>query len=80
MSLRTLRAHFDGQHIRLDELGDLEPDTQLLVTVLQDQKPDEEREAWLFLSSKGLERAYGEDEVEYSSNLSKEPNPEYERK
>ncbi len=45
MSLRTLRAHFDGQHIRLDELCDLQPATQLLVTVLQEQKPDEEREA-----------------------------------
>jgi hypothetical protein len=66
MSLRTLRAHFDGERIRLDEPYDLEPDTQLLVTVLQEQKSDEERETWLLLSSKGLERAYGEDEAEYS--------------
>ena len=80
MSLRTLRAHFDGERIRLDEPYDLEPDTQLLVTVLQEQKSDEERETWLLLSSKGLERAYGEDEAEYSLDLIKEPNPEYERR
>ena len=80
MSLRTVRAHFDGQHIRLNEPCDLQPDTQLLVTVLQEQKPDEERETWLLLSSKGLERAYGEDEDEYSLDLIKEPNPEYERR
>jgi len=58
----------------------LQPDTQLLVTVLQEQKPDEERETWLLLSSKGLERAYGEDKAEYSLDLIKEPNPEYERR
>jgi len=75
-----VRAHFDGQHIRLDEPCDLEPDTQLLVTVLQDQKSDEEREAWLLLSSKGLEKAYGEDEAEYPLDLIKEPNPDYERR
>ena len=80
MSLRTVCAHFDGQHIHLDEPCDLQPDTQLLVTVLQEQKPDEERETWLLLSSKGLERAYGEDEAEYSLDLIKEPNPEYERR
>jgi len=80
VSLRTVRAHFDGQHIRLNEPCDLQPDTQLLVTVLQEQKPDEERETWLLLSSKGLERAYGEDEAEYSLDLIKEPNPEYERR
>ena len=66
MSLRTLRAHFDGEHIRLDEPGDLEPNTQLLVTILQEQKQDEEHEAWLLLSRKGLESAYRENEVEYS--------------
>jgi len=80
MSLRTLRAHFDGEHIRLDEPCDLEPNAHLLVTILQDQKIDEEREAWLLLSSKELERAYGEDEVEYSLDLIKDPNPEYERR
>jgi hypothetical protein len=30
----TIRAHFDGQHIRLDEPYPLEPDAQLLIVVL----------------------------------------------
>jgi hypothetical protein len=80
VSLRTVRAHFDGQLIRLDEPCDLEPNTQLLVTILQNHRPNEEREEWLLLSNKGLEKAYGEDEVGYSLGLIKEPNPEYERK
>ncbi len=80
MSLRTVRAHFDGRHIRLDEPCDLSPNAQLLVTVLQEQKPDEEQKAWLLLSGEGLGRAYGEDETEYSLDLIKEPNPEYERR
>ena len=80
MSLRTLRAHFDGEHIRLDEPGDLEPNTQLLVTILQEQPFEDEHEVWLRLSRRGLENAYGENEVEYSLDLIKEPNPDYERR
>jgi hypothetical protein len=30
----TLRAHFGGQYVRLDEPFELEPDTALIVTVL----------------------------------------------
>lgn len=37
-----------------------------------------DREDWLRLSALGLERAYGEDEPEYSLDLIKKPNPEYE--
>ena len=80
MNTRTVRAHFDGEHIRLDEPCELNPNTQLLVTILQEQKPDDEHEAWLRLSEKRLENAYGENEVEYSLDLIKEPNPEYERR
>ena len=29
-----LRAHFDGKQIRLDDPFELEPDTELIVTVL----------------------------------------------
>jgi hypothetical protein len=31
----TLQAHFDGQHILLNEPFDLQPGTQLIVTVLK---------------------------------------------
>ena len=38
---------------------------------------DEENEYWNELSKKGLERAYSEDEPEYSLAGVKEPNPNY---
>ena len=77
MEAKTLRAHFDGNKILLDEPCELEPDAELIITVLP--KPsDEEREDWARLSLESLERAYGDDEPEYSLDLIKEANPEYE--
>ncbi len=78
MKAKTLPAHFDGEHIRLDEPCELEPNTRLLVTVLPKEQEDEEHEAWLRLSSEGLARAYGEEEPEYPIELIREPNPDYE--
>ncbi len=80
MSPVTIRAHFDGQHIRLDEPYQLEPDTQLLVVVLPKQPDDAEREDWARLSRQALENAYAEDEPDYFLDAIKEPNPEYERR
>ncbi len=76
----TLRAHYDGEQIVLDEPFPLEPNTKLIITVLSKQKTDDEREAWLLLSRQSLDNAYGEDEVEYSLDMIKVPNPEYERR
>ena len=72
----TLRAHFDGKRILLDEPFDLQPNTSLLVTIMQ--FPVGEQEEWHNVSSQGLTYAYSEDEPEYSLNLVKEPNPDYE--
>ena len=72
---QTIPAHFDGKHILLDEAVELEPNTKLLVTVLP---KDEESEEWRALSAKRLEEAYGEDEEDYSLDLIKQSNPEYE--
>ena len=75
---QTIPAHFDGKHILLDEAVELEPNTKLLVTVLP---KDEESEEWRTLSAKRLEDAYGEDgedEEDYSLELIKKSNPEYE--
>jgi bifunctional DNA-binding transcriptional regulator/antitoxin component of YhaV-PrlF toxin-antitoxin module len=41
---------------------------------------DNEREDWRLLALNALERAYGDNEPEYTSDLIKEPNPEYERR
>lgn len=75
MSL-SIPAHFDGERILLDEPVELEPNTKLIVTVLP--APNGDRDAWLRLSAKRLEDAFGDDEVEYSLDLIKEANPEYE--
>ena len=87
MNAVTLRAHFDGQKICLDEPFDMEPNTELIVTVLPkrlapsatpQEPPDKERSDWAGLSQQSLAAAYGEDEMEYSLDRIKEPNLEYE--
>lgn len=70
-------AHFDGTQIRLDDPVELEPNTKLLVTVIQ--APDNEQRAWLNLSAQGLDAAYSHDEPEYVLTSIKERNPAYER-
>jgi hypothetical protein len=77
MATKTLRAHFDGEQILLDEPYELEPNTKLIITVLPETL-EEEREDWARLALESLERAYGDDEPEYSLDLIKEANPEYE--
>jgi len=74
----TVPAHFDGERICLDEPFDLKPNTKLIVTILMGQESDNDYESWLHLSSQRLEDVYGENELEYSSNLLKEVNPDYE--
>jgi hypothetical protein len=76
MNTMSVSAHFDGKHILLDQELDLEPDTKLIVTILPTD--DEERNAWMNLSGKKLENAYGLNEMEYSLDFIKEANPEYE--
>ena len=65
METRTLRAHFDGNQILLDEPFELEPNTELLVTVLP-KASEEDGEGWGRLSLEILARAYSDDEPEYS--------------
>jgi hypothetical protein len=76
MDAVSIPAHFDGQQILLDEPCELEPNARLIVTVLPNH--DSEREAWLRLSADRLSRAYGNNEEEYSLDLIKDPNPDYE--
>jgi len=78
MPIIALPAHYDGERICLDEEFDLKQDTKLLVTILSNEEPDDERESWAHLSSQRLEGAYGEDEPEYTSDLLKEVNPSYD--
>jgi hypothetical protein len=64
MPRRKIQAHYDGVQVLLDENVDLRPNTRLIVTVLADF--DEDRNAFLNLSSQSLAEAYSEGEVEYT--------------
>ncbi len=77
MNAITLPAHFDGDKIVLDEPFDLEPNTRLIVTILPEEESDPEREDWANLAMESLERAYGDDEPEYTLDMIKEFNPDY---
>jgi hypothetical protein len=58
----SLKAHFDGNSIQLDEPFELPRDAQLIITVL----PLSSDREWANLSAQGLARAYGDNEPEYS--------------
>jgi hypothetical protein len=67
----ALKAHFDGDHIVLDEPFDLPPHAPLIVTLLPE--PDAERADWEALAAESLARAYGPDEPDYSPDDIKRP-------
>lgn len=62
----SLKAHYDGSAIRLDEPFELPEGAQLIVTVLEPVPPETERKGWIALGARGLARAYGDSEPEYS--------------
>ena len=68
MPTTILRAHFDGEHIVLDEPFSLPLNAPLTVTVVSPSTPEynSERAEWAALSAQSLTRAYGHDEPEYT--------------
>ena len=61
----TLRAHYDGERVQLDEPFDLPPGVPLLLTVLRPEG-DQDREAWNTAAREALARAFGDNEPEYT--------------
>lgn len=61
----TLKAHYNGKQIVLDEPFDLPPDAALMVTVLPTDDSDEAAQ-WHRLPAGVLAKAYGENEPDYS--------------
>jgi hypothetical protein len=62
----TLKAHYDGTRIILDEPFEIPPNSPLMVTVL----PATEAvvgEDWILAAKKALSAAYGTDEPDYST-------------
>ena len=80
MKTVTLSATFDGHQIRLEEDYPLPKDARLLVTVLPApaDSEDEFRKNWYGLASESLTSAHGPKEPEYTLDMLKEPNPQYE--
>jgi len=74
----SLPAYFDGKNICLEKPFDISPNTKLIITIIQELKANKDQEEWFNLSEHRLMNAYGENEPEYSSNLLKEVNPDYE--
>ena len=66
MRSAVLKAHYDGEHIVLDEPFELSVNAPLMVTVFA---PDAERAEWAALGLENLARACGEDEPDYSVDL-----------
>jgi hypothetical protein len=62
----TLKAHFNGKQIVLDDPFDLPPDSSLMVTVLPKGNATEDAQ-WRSLAADALARAYGDDEPDYSA-------------
>lgn len=60
----TVKAHYDGRMIQLDESIKLAPNTRLLVTVLE--PADEVTTDWPNLAAAGLAEAFSDDEPEYA--------------
>lgn len=61
----TLRDHYDGDRILLDEPFELPPNASLMVTVLPSTEGSESAQ-WAWAAAVGLARAYSDDEPEYS--------------
>ena len=64
MPTAILKAHYDGEHIVLDEPFELVRNAALVVTVVD---ADADRAQRTSLGARSLARAYGEDEPEYTT-------------
>jgi hypothetical protein len=71
--MKALKATYDGEKILLEEEIRLPKNSKLIVILLDDDADD-----WYTLPSQSLNRAYGEQEPEYSLSEVKEHNPGYE--
>ena len=69
MNLLTLKAHYDGEKICLDEPCNLAPNTPLFVAVLKADDDAAERADWVAMAKKALARAYGDNEPDYPADL-----------
>jgi hypothetical protein len=62
----TLKAHYDGERIILDEPFEIPPNSHLMVTVLPPNEAVVDDD-WVLAARKALSAAYGMDEPDYGS-------------
>lgn len=62
----SIKAHFDGTAIQLDEPVNLPINTPLVVIISTADVQDDLRTAWNDIGSRSLNQAFGENEPEYS--------------
>lgn len=75
--MKTIEAQvIDEKHLKLLQPIHLPKQSKVIIAVLPSE--GDAREIWLQASTDQLNRAYGEDEPNYSTNMIKEPNPEFE--
>jgi hypothetical protein len=64
MKTVALTAHYDGEKVQLDEPCELQVNARLMVVVLP---PDNEHQQWSELSARGLAKAFGNNEPDYTA-------------
>ncbi|MCJ7724128.1 MAG: hypothetical protein MUP03_08345 [Anaerolineales bacterium] len=67
----------DSRHLMLKEPIQIPPGSQVIVTIEPVEAIAEDQASYT-LSMQGLQAAYGENEPEYSLDMIKTPNPEYQ--
>ena len=72
----TLKAHYDGKQVCLDEPCQLPPQTRLLVFVMPELSGNNDLEELHELGRQSLARAYSDHEPDYSDLLGKKLPPE----
>jgi hypothetical protein len=63
----TLKAHYYGERILLDEPFEIPTNAPLMVTVLSSSSVADRGDDWLSAARDGLARAYGDTEPTYTS-------------
>ena len=66
----------DSRHLKLKRPIGIAPGSTVMITIEPAEGVAENQE-WYLLSAQSLEKAYGEDEPDYSLERIRIPNPEY---
>ena len=67
----------DSRHLKLKRPIKIAPGSTVIITIEAAEGVAEEQE-WYLVSSQGLAEAYDENEPDYSLEMVKIPNPEYQ--